>query len=823
MTKYPDGPQVVTADFGPGWRYQVDLIAAPVLWNIVIKNDTFFQRNGCSFTDDLNAGQGGDDLNLLCPIILFPNGASTSCDEMSGVLTVDRFDLPECSRTVIRYNSEFLGVRSTSCNGASLSAPLIGTINSQTPLVPQDPPLPDTCIFGNDFFVPPHVQFYLSAIDENGASVLPGERIRVIPEWLIYLDIPIAAPISFFSSIPQGLVWDGFDECPVDAQQCDFTDPDIEIHYDNVMPNVRKVVGQYGFIVPCDTPPGTQFCTEGLFWPDNAPEPTRRSEDPATPFPMGEAEATCFTVISPDFQGSEMRVQDSGDKGYAAPGEWLTFEIDATNTGLCPNGLMVCECAARAAKVWIDEVTGPVTVLEPLDDGRLEPGPSIVWDAGATQDLYAINAAGGTATVRFRARVAEDAQPGQTICSQGQITSRELTSVASGGISACQDTSFATTDPIGQDQTCITVEIPPEPILLFSKSASDDSGDGIYSTTEGVTITLELRNAGGVQATDVTISDRLPPCLEGNGIACSGALTDECSLDPATGEVRIHAPQLDVAIPNDEITATINMTIPEGASGTCCNQALASASNHADVDSDDPLTPVFNDATCFIITAQADLSDSILDAQPRQVTSGDAVTLQLDVVNSSASEAPDTLVSLDLPACLVPGTPCAGVVSMPAGASCREIAVDSLEVYGFAVPSLNQAGITLAFNTTLDTPGPCLVQGIISWGGSGAIPTDDPENGVGDDDATLFTILQGIWILRGEVTGPQSSWRQEIDSLFTLGLAPYQPAIQPFTDPESVLSDALRPLLFYQSTDQNTPRLALTKNLSQDSVDIEPF
>jgi len=79
-------------------------------------------------------------------------------------------------------------------------------------------------------------------------------------------------------------------------------------------------------------------------------------------------------------------------------------------------------------------------------------------------------------------------------------------------------------------------------------------------------------------------------------------------------------------------------------------------------------------------------------------------------------------------------------------------------------------------------------------------------------------------ILREVIPGPLAASQAQIALQLSDGLDPYLPSSLPvpWSDPEAVLHESTRPLIFYGVDDPGFPRIAVVKNEAQGTVDIRP-
>ena len=285
-----------------------------------------------------------------------------------------------------------------------------------------------------------------------------------------------------------------------------------------------------------------------------------------------------------------------------AEGEIVTFDITVTNDGpntatnvsltdLLPPGL-----TATGANGSITQGTyNPVTGL--FDIGTLANGASATLTLEGTVDV----GAGGT-------------------------TITNVTTAATG------DQLDPTT--VGDDLTESVGSINDADLVTVKSLASGDT-----TPDEGDTVIFEIRvtNNGGAQATNISLTDSLPP-----GLTFTGSSTTQGSYDIATGLFDIGT--LNVG---QSATLTLEGTVDVGEGGnTITNITTAATGDQPDpstVGDDLEESVTVNDAANLVTVK------TLASGNPTP-TEGDTVTFQIEVTNFGGAQATNVSLTDSLPA-----------------------------------------------------------------------------------------------------------------------------------------------------------------------------
>ena len=302
-------------------------------------------------------------------------------------------------------------------------------------------------------------------------------------------------------------------------------------------------------------------------------------------------------VVNNDASLVTVKTLASGD---ATPdeGDTVTFQIQVTNNG-----------AAQATNVSLTDLL-PAGLTATANNGTASQGSynatTGVWSIGTLN-----NGASATLTLEGTVDVGE-----------GGTTITNITTAAAGDQND--------PDTIGDDyEEQVTVNN--ETALVTVKTLA--SGDATPQEGDTVTFQIQVTNNGAAQATNVLLSDTLPPGL--SATAANGTVTHGF-YNSSTGTWSIGT------LNNGEVaTLTLEGTVNLGQAGnTITNITTAAVGDQPDPDTvgDDYIetVSVSNDASLVTVKTLAS-GDSTPDE-------GDTVTFQIEVTNNGAAQA--TNVSL---------------------------------------------------------------------------------------------------------------------------------------------------------------------------------
>jgi uncharacterized repeat protein (TIGR01451 family) len=214
---------------------------------------------------------------------------------------------------------------------------------------------------------------------------------------------------------------------------------------------------------------------DGLRIANQAQAGAVRSDDPSTP-EAGDA-TVAIVRAGADFTSSPKTVE-----GAFVPGGAIVYTVEVRNRGTGP---------ATNVNV-LDAIPEGITVVRTVPEAAFA-GRLASW-------RFAEIAAGASQILRIEAVVDADAQDGQAISNQAQITATDLPQA---------NTDDPEVDGLA-DPTVFVVQARAE--LRVSKSVRDDNG-GAFEPGDPITYILEIANDGAVAAQAVEVVDPLDPTL----------------------------------------------------------------------------------------------------------------------------------------------------------------------------------------------------------------------------------------------------------------------------------------------------------------------
>jgi uncharacterized repeat protein (TIGR01451 family) len=170
---------------------------------------------------------------------------------------------------------------------------------------------------------------------------------------------------------------------------------------------------------------------------------------------------------------STLNLQKSVDPASARPGELVTFTLTATNSAQ----------GSATGVVVSDNLPQGLAFVDASAGGQFQNG-AVFWNLGTLAPNQPV-------AVSFRARLAGNLASGVTLTNVALIRSNEATSPLASNVA-----------PVG-----VAVPPPPPPQLQLTKTA----GAGQARPGDTVTFTLSYANTGGSPATNVVLTDTLPP------------------------------------------------------------------------------------------------------------------------------------------------------------------------------------------------------------------------------------------------------------------------------------------------------------------------
>ncbi len=441
------------------------------------------------------------------------------------------------------------------------------------------------------------------------------------------------------------------------------------------------------------------------------------TDDPTTAV---DDDPTSFVVTSrPDLSTSIKTFVDSNG-GSVRPGDRIEYVVLVINTGSETARNVVVTDVIDGALVDIDPGTGVLS------------GSTITWNASTNPGLAAVTVGdAGAVELRFSATVREPLDNGTRVSNQATLTAGDETFVTD------DPTTAATSDP-----TSFQV------ISAFDFSETlkivGASGPLGYRPGDEVRWTLVVANSGDAVARNVVVTDAIDPSLVFIS-ATPGGVFDGTTLRVTSAQV----PALAAIEPGEEVViqVTTQLAFPLADGTTVANQAFVNADGGADpFPSDDPTTAGADDPTTITVSSAARLDGAIKSVEDVDgdgvFEPGDQVIYTITVSNDGDAPASDVSIVDPLPLdalgdiVVLDGgvfdgtgarwsaatTPALAQVD-PGDAGAVDVRVRATLRSGLSDGTLvaNQATVSAT-----DLPG---------------VPTDDPRNGLGDDDATSFRVV----------------------------------------------------------------------------------
>ena len=442
--------------------------------------------------------------------------------------------------------------------------------------------------------------------------------------------------------------------------------------------------------------------------------PSDVTDDPTTD---EDDDPTRFEVVSRPDLSTTLKTFVDADGGSVRPGDRIDYVIVVVNTG-----------SEAATDVIVTDVLDPS--LELIDAGdAIVDGDTLTWTSGTTPGLARVNVGdGGAVELRFAVQVVSPLDNGTFVDNQATLD-------VGGELFVSDDpTTAEESDPTRFQvissfdfSDAIKLASPPEP--------------GGYRPGDEVTYSIRFSNSGDSAARDVVVADPLDPnvlfvsataggVFDGTSVRWTGATTPNLAAVDAGESV--------------DLQATVRILSPLANGTVISNQATVTGAGAASpFVTDDPTTDAVDDATEFTVTSAPRFigsTKSVEDIDGDGVFEpGDEILYTISVVNDGDAVGEGVAVRDPLPAALDDVIPLDGGVS------------DGVALTWSAPSSPLLASVrpgdavALRFRATIaaGTPDGTVVSNQATISGDGAVPapTDDPTNGLGDDDATSFRVV----------------------------------------------------------------------------------
>ncbi len=373
----------------------------------------------------------------------------------------------------------------------------------------------------------------------------------------------------------------------------------------------------------------------------------RTASDPmATASSLTNSATVASTTADPDLTNNQaavstqqvaqadLAITKTSASTTVTPGQTVTYTLKVTNNG--PSD-------AAAVRV-VDQIPVEAQAVLALES-IAGPDGSTCQSSSATTMSCSLDglASGSSANVTVVARVHHSAAPGLDIINSATVSSAVFDPQPDNNTSSAQ----GTTGP-RQADIALAKTVSSEPVLAGGS----------------ITYTVTASNLGPSDASDVVITDEVPP-----SIAPTAASTDRgtCQIDGQVVTCSIASGQDAAGAMPVGTTATITIS---GMLAVDATDATNSATYEPTDGSPDP-DPGNNTATTgkVKVTAQADLAvtkTSLTQSPP--AAAGETVDYDIRVVNLGPSTAPEVSLHDELPAGLTLADP--AVEGLPEGADC---------------------------------------------------------------------------------------------------------------------------------------------------------
>jgi uncharacterized repeat protein (TIGR01451 family) len=222
-----------------------------------------------------------------------------------------------------------------------------------------------------------------------------------------------------------------------------------------------------------------------------------------------------------------------------------------------------------------------------------------------------------------------------------------------------------------EDPTKVTIVSAPR--FVVEKTSTDTTGDpNVLAAGDTLHYTITVKNVGNQDAVNVTLRDLVPAnttyvagstTLNGAAVPDSGGLSAlvngmliNSPADPTPGSMPADASTSTANVATINFDVTVNPSVVDGTA--VCNQGFVSATDSGIVDfpSDNPNTPIANDATCRVVGnlpllyAVKTVALLVDNGTPGIVDPGDVLRYTITVQNSGSVAATGVVLTDSVPA-----------------------------------------------------------------------------------------------------------------------------------------------------------------------------
>lgn len=433
------------------------------------------------------------------------------------------------------------------------------------------------------------------------------------------------------------------------------------------------------------------------------------TDDPATG--LGDDDPTSVQVVSqPRLDTSTKTVTDLNG-GDFEPGDSIEYTIEVENAG---------SQTARNVRVT-DVINASLFDVETVPDATLIDG-ELIWDLGDLRPRSSLE-------LTIRATISSETSGGTAIANQAFISGTGLFN---------EPTDDPTTDE-EDDPTEFSVQGDPD-FSLSTKTVSDLNG-GFVEPGDELLWTIQVENSGQATALGVRVVDTVDSSslLIGNVGSDGGVLGSEIVWSD------VSSPGERGILPGDVVELAFTTTVLDSVpnSTRVANQAEISDFNGLSWVTDDPGTPEPSDPTVTVVLfPELDRATKrVTDLNGDGVSPGDRLEYEITIDAGNGPDLTDVVITDQLDASL-------GDPELVDGGSfdtaTREIRFGAESIAALRrVPS----GSTVSFRYQVDVADDAVDgQQIINQAfiTSSEVPegvlSDDPTNGIGDDDPTIVEV-----------------------------------------------------------------------------------